>query len=54
MKIVDQVKRKVTQAAQTAYHTSKKDVAVSVSKGHIQVKKNRLTQQRIKWQAKIH
>jgi len=53
MKLSENLKEKVIEAAETIYDVSKKDVQVDVGKKGIEVKEKRPTRQRIKWQAKI-
>ncbi|GEN91042.1 hypothetical protein LQF61_08115 [Tetragenococcus koreensis] len=53
MKIGKNLKEKITEAAETIYDVSKKDVQVNVGKEGVKVKEQRPTRQRIKWQAKI-
>ncbi|GAA3026711.1 hypothetical protein GCM10019998_23960 [Tetragenococcus solitarius] len=53
MKIGKNLKEKITEAAETIYDVSKKDVKVDVSKKGLSVQEKRPTRQRIKWQAKI-
>lgn len=54
MKVVQNLKEKVTEAAETAYRASKKDMDLALTKKGLKVKEKRPTQQRIKWQSKNH
>ncbi|BAK95080.1 hypothetical protein [Tetragenococcus halophilus] len=53
MKLGKNLKGKLTEAAETIYDVSKKDVEVNIGKKGLAVKEKRPTRQRIKWQAKI-